>query len=208
MVPCPAAPTGNRRFTPTAFTLIELLVVIVIIAVLVSISFPVFNSVLIKARKTDTLATINSVRTGLIAYQTEYSDWPPALIATSSNGSDARLDASTNFTSPGVWRDVYYTLTATGETNFLATNNKRRIVFVEFSPKQLSDKSNPANSTTFLDPWGREFNIVLDANGDNRIDNIPNVTAGSGNMSINGSMAIWSFGPDPAKMKDYVTSWK
>ncbi len=196
--------SSSRATRGRAFTLIELLVVVAIIGILISVAFPVYNVVIIKARKADALATISNVRTALVAYQTEYSDWPPALVALGTNGTDARIDADTNYTSPGKWQDTYRTLTATGDTNLLTANNKRRMIFIEFSPKQLDNKLSPTNATTFVDPWGREFSIVIDSNGDNLLDGIPNI---SGNK-INGSMAMWSYGPDPLKTNDWVMSWK
>jgi type IV pilus assembly protein PilA len=199
---------SSRATRVRGFTLIELLVVISIIAILAAIAFPVYNNVILKARKADALSTINNVKTALIAYQTEYNDWPPALTSLGSNATDARIDADAIYTSPGKWQQVYHALTATGDTNALATNNKRRMIFISFNPKQLDNTTTPTNSTTFLDPWGREFSIVIDSNGDNVIDSIPDVSKATGNMSINGSMAIWSYGPDPTKRTQWVTSWK
>ena len=64
---------GNRillfmkRFTCQAFTLIELLVVIGIIAVLAGVVFPVYRSVQMTGRKTQSLSNMRQLGTALIA---------------------------------------------------------------------------------------------------------------------------------------------
>ena len=57
-----------QRFTHRAFTLIELLVVIVIIAVLTGIALPVFSSVQLASRKTQSLSNMRQLGTALLAY--------------------------------------------------------------------------------------------------------------------------------------------
>ncbi|HYF36785.1 MAG TPA: prepilin-type N-terminal cleavage/methylation domain-containing protein, partial [Prosthecobacter sp.] len=58
------------------FTLIELLVVVVIIAILVSLSVPVYNLVLHRANVTKTKATMHAVTAAIGQYQTEYNRFP------------------------------------------------------------------------------------------------------------------------------------
>ena len=64
-----AAPSPARQlFTRQAFTLIELLVVVAIIAVLAGIALPVFNSVQLAGRKTQSLSNMRQLGTALLAY--------------------------------------------------------------------------------------------------------------------------------------------
>src|SRR5438477_2601428 len=60
----------------TAFTLIELLVVIVIIAVLMGIAFPVFQSIQNQAKKTQAKNDVTQIVTAVNAFYTEYGRYP------------------------------------------------------------------------------------------------------------------------------------
>ena len=197
------------------FTLIELLIVISIIGILVSLSFPAFNIVLYKAKAVDAAAMASQIRVALSAYQNDYGDWPIAILTNTNTTGDSYLIASTNASPPTgsiVWTDLYRTLTASGNTNFLSSNNSRRIVYMQLPVKCLNNQVTPTNSTTFFDPWQREYNLAVDSNGYNVIAGLPATTKNSlgpnTNMTINASLAIWSYGNAPTNAGNYIVNWK
>jgi len=204
----------NKLKKPAGFTLIELLVVISIIAILVGLIMPVYSSVMYKARATDAASYVNQIRVALTSYQNDYGDWPPPLLTNTNASGDAYLVASTNSppaTNAFVWTALYQTLTATGPTNALATNNARRIVYMQIPVKYLNNTTTPTNSTTFFDPWKNEYNLAADVNSDNLISGLPQTvgtTVTNTNLSINASLAIWSYGGTPSNVSKYITSWK
>lgn len=63
----------------SGFTLIELLVVIVIIAVLASISIPIFNAVKTKANSTTSAANLRTIGSALAAHENDNDGRMPAL---------------------------------------------------------------------------------------------------------------------------------
>src|SRR5438105_1714763 len=73
------SPAREARALPRhlqAFTLIELLVVIVIIAVLMGVAFPVFQSVQNQAKKTQAKNDLTQIVTAVNAFYTEYGKYP------------------------------------------------------------------------------------------------------------------------------------
>lgn len=70
-----------------AFTLIELLVVIAIIAILAAILFPVFAQAKEAAKKTQGIAQIKQVGTGIILYTGDNEDTFPLTVVPSAGGT-------------------------------------------------------------------------------------------------------------------------
>ena len=65
----------NHRYS-RAFTLLELLVTILIIAVLMSVAFPVFQTVQNQARKTQARSDLTQIVIAVSAFYTEYGRYP------------------------------------------------------------------------------------------------------------------------------------
>ena len=82
--------------------------------------------------------------------------------------------------------------------------NPKHVVFIEFGPYQpgvsgLSDQGD------ILDPWGIQYQIVLDTDL-NTVCDIPDSLHGAG---IPGGIVIWSCGPDRVSdTPDDILSWK
>ncbi len=72
----PQNPHASAR---SGFTLIELLVVIVILAILASISVPIFNGVKRKANSTKSAANLRTIGAALAAYESDNDGRMPAL---------------------------------------------------------------------------------------------------------------------------------
>lgn len=180
------------------FTLIELLVVITIIAILAGLAFPAFSGVLKMVARTRASAMIESLTLGLKQYESEYGRWPDAFT------DEAPLTGK-------AYEDLYETLVAKKTGSNYPADNPRGIVFVEFQLKDLQDSSGsvPPNSTTavkVVDPWGNDYQVAVDFNYDNVIDDLPDPKTGT-TGSMNRSVAVWSTGDDPANPKRTIVGW-
>ena len=196
-----------------AFTLIELLVVIAIIAILVGLLFPAFKAVQNQARSTQAKNDLTQIVNAVNAFYTDYGRYPVAPAATDtcfnwnlgpcaspqvSKGSDwlfnelrgctaASTSCSSNLNSPII--------------------NARQIVYL--SPPIVKDPNNPKSGIAtnltpggrigrFYDPWGSEYNVVIDTVYNNSVINIYGAqnVGGAGVDPIPQGVAAWSNGRD------------
>ena len=167
-----------------AFTLIELLVVIVIIAVLMGISFPVFQSIQNQAKKTQAKNDVTQIVTAVNAFYTEYGKYP----LTPSSPADTTYGLST--TNDLLLNEL---------RNAGATQNPRGIVFL--SPADAKDTTQPragislATGSTgqYFDPWGKPYLVRIDSDYDNQVANPYTANAGaSPNLRV--GVIAWSLG--------------
>ena len=177
-----------------AFTLIELLVVILIIAVLMGLAFPVFQSIQNSAKKTQAKNDLVQIVTAVNAFYTEYGKYPIV-----SNDDVVPITS-----------DVFYTLRAvaqTGSANAADAANPRKIVFL--SPPDAKDGSRPrlgiasqdvtVNGITIkagelIDPWGIPYKISINGTYDNDIANPYGGSGGAGTDPIHAGVIAWSLG--------------
>ena len=194
----------DRRYRghgKNAFTLIELLVVIVIIAVLMGLAFPVFQSVQNQAKKTQAKNDLTQIVTAVNAFYTEYGRYPTTKTADSKlPGDEAQEDLMDTLRSKG------------------GTLNSRRIVFL--SPPDAKDSSNPRSgiaNRAFYDPWGKQYFVMIDADYDNDVANPYDPNTGAGPDKIRQGVIAWSLGKDQkggtgvktsADSNDDVISWQ
>src|SRR5437763_4228721 len=123
-MPFPRANAEVEVIRGRAFTLIELLVVIVIIAVLMGLAFPVFQSIQNQARKTQAKNDVTQIVTAVNAFYTEYGKYP--LPSTATNDATATYGSSnSNKTLFDELRGITIAL------------NTRQIVFI--SPAEAKD---------------------------------------------------------------------
>ncbi len=175
-----------------AFTLVELLVVIAIIVILMGLLLAAVPAVKEAARKAEARNTANMVVTAINSYYTEYARFPPTddpnQPASASSGvvddivvGDQRMGA----TIPN--NAVFYTLRniAKGPNDSFAAN-PRKIVFYDGKSANVSSSGSarggfydrtstggpppPSEESCLFDPWGDQYGIIFDANGDDRID--------------------------------------
>jgi len=173
---------------PHGFTLIELLTVIAIIAILMGLLFPALNSAKTSSRKAQARSDETSLVTACMAYNRDYGVYP--LNSTNANsGSPAGGGWDTCYGDPGPHRlyssaDLCNILRAVADTAWNTNNqlNTRQVVY--FEPNIARNATNPrgglvtaSNGVTgpagnqipygaFVDPWGEEYIVFLDANYD------------------------------------------
>jgi prepilin-type N-terminal cleavage/methylation domain-containing protein len=179
-----------KRQRAAAFTLIELLVVITIIAVLMGLAFPVFQSIQNQAKKTQAKNDLTQIVTAVNAFYTEYGKYPLPATATS--------DATATFGPSNTNKALFDEL-----RGVINTLNTRQIVFI--SPADAKDPANPRNGIAgatsakageYFDPWGTAYSISIDWDYDNQVTNPYTADSGAGPAKIRQGVISWSLGKD------------
>jgi prepilin-type N-terminal cleavage/methylation domain-containing protein len=177
--------TAPSRPAVAAFTLIELLTVIVIIAILMGLLFPAVNAVKEAGRKADAKNSCTGIVAAVKQYYTEYGKYPPIKVEDSGGGgqqSDSQDIVIGDPDCPKVKGDnklLFNTLRALSlGANRDHVLNPRRIIFFEGkavtdvkSPRSgFVEKTDSDNQGNYYDPWGKQYNVIIDSNYDTMID--------------------------------------
>ena len=224
-------------FVSFAFTLIELLTVIAIIAILMGLLFPAVNAVKENAKKVQAKNDVTQIVAAVKHYYTEYGKYPPlkAPGAGASQG-DAQVDELIGDEAANAKENnskLFNTLRAIPEDpNADNKLNPRRVVF--FEGKAASNPDSPrsgfldrvggksgGDKGSFYDPWGKQYNIVLDTNYDNVLDVSQVYTDFSDTEKPRTAVGAFSLGKDSkigengdgryrqgTKVSDDVISWQ
>ena len=181
------------------FTLIELLVVIAIIIILSGLVFPALGTVRNNAKKTKASSECQGLKTALVMYESEFSCWP-------AQGTSDAVVTGANYDK--------LCKALLGEKDY----NPKNMVFYEGGTTYKDGEG-------ILDPWGQQYQIILDFDYDGMISETPTGDQGvvksvnkynnrSGNLRTR--VAVFSFGvkkddkstkDELAKRKKIVTSW-
>ena len=183
----------QRHSDERAFTLIEILVVMTLIAILVGIGVPAFTSVMEQARKTQAKNEEQQIIAAVNAFYTEYGKYP--LVT---------ADTTINNTSTPSNSDLFFTLRAvSGGANNANAVNTRAIVFIQ--PPVSKDQTNPRSGiktsttdSTWYDPWGKPYNVMIDGDYDNQLANPYADTPPPGGATLYLGVIVWSFGKNGA----------
>jgi prepilin-type N-terminal cleavage/methylation domain-containing protein len=168
--------------TVAAFTLVELLVVISIIGLLAGLAVPAINGALKSAKKAEVAAVAQSIRTAIIAWNSEYGTWP-------TNGVTA---SGTSFTTDGNFLGMMTTTTN--------TNNPRGIIFLEV-PTKFTNSTGIVTPTGYLKGSNASFRFAVDSAGTGVVSNV-----GFENTNLRSSVAAWA--PDNTRPNQSVGTWK
>jgi prepilin-type N-terminal cleavage/methylation domain-containing protein len=218
----------QHRPSILAFTLIELLVVITIIAILMGLLFPAINIVKEQARKAEAKAAVTQIAAAVKQYYNEYGKYPQGDVSTT--GSDD-LVFGEGFNSNEL---LFNILRCVKLETYQSNPNPRRIVF--FEGKAASNPESPRSGfvatdaskgtpNSFVDPWGKQYVVVVDANYDNQIkDSLPHSDFKGDDKGPRTGVAVYSLGKDGAvgspkegvnnkfrdgsKISDDIISWQ
>ena len=166
------------------FTLIELLTVIAIIAILMGLLFPAVNAVKDAAKKADAKNTCAGIVAAVKQYHAEYGKYPP--IAVEGGGKEGEepkdviigdKDCKDVKASNKVLFDILRAQSRGTNTDHKL--NPRKIQFIE--GKSVNDATSPRGGFLekggeedllgcYFDPWGKQYNIIIDTTYDNKID--------------------------------------
>jgi type II secretory pathway pseudopilin PulG len=197
---------------PPAFTLIELLVVILIIMILVGLLFPAFKAVQNQARSAQAKNDLSQIVNAVTAFYTDYGRYPAAAAATDTcyNWSIGPCASQVHVGSDWLFNELRACSarpsdpSCSGNVNSPVINT-RQIVYI--SPPIVKDVSHPKSGIAtsaspgavtgqFFDPWGSQYNVVIDTVYNNTAINIYGSTGGAGVNPIPQGVVAWSNGPD------------
>jgi prepilin-type N-terminal cleavage/methylation domain-containing protein len=178
-----------------AFTLIELLTVIAIIAILMGLLFPALGAVRENARRVQAKTDVTNIVAAVKQYYTEYGKYPSLQDPAAKTGATATQDlwcgdekASAAPLPNSALFNTLRNIPVAPNTNYLL--NPRKIVFMEsktvanpedpragFLDKEPTgtgasggDSGGGAQKGCFFDPWGKQYNIMIDSNHDDQLD--------------------------------------
>jgi len=166
-----------------AFTLIELLVVVAIISVLTGLLMPAIQLVQDRVRGASARNTAHQVVVAVNAYYSEYGKLPDLGVTSGAPTANPDVivgEPAANAVLPnGALFDVLRDLDRGANAGY--KQNPRRVIY--FTGKAAANPNapkdgfldragtgpgaNPANLGCLFDPWGRQFNVILDSDHDN-----------------------------------------
>jgi len=170
-----------------AFTLIELITVIAVITILMSLLYPVLMMARETARRSKASMATKQIVTSCKNYANDYGKYPPipaALVDGSDSGRGESSYYSYGDTQTGKCKvdnsQLFDVLRGIARgPNAADELNKRKQSY--FEDNKATDANNPregfADGKDFaselqgqlFDPWGKQYCIVLDADGDNML---------------------------------------
>jgi prepilin-type N-terminal cleavage/methylation domain-containing protein len=170
---------SQPRLAAQAFTLVELLTVIAIIAILMGLLFPAIGIIKEQARKVQAKNDVTNIVAAVKQYYTEYGKYPAVQDPPSAGTADDMVGDPVITPSGGNNNNLFNTLRSIPDgLNVNYKYNPRRIVFYEgkgatdvTAPRGgFADKTtDPAMKGNLYDPWGKQYNVVIDSNYDNII---------------------------------------
>lgn len=179
-----------------AFTLVELLTVIAIIAILMGLLFPAIINAKTAASRADAGTMVRNIVNASKAYYNDYGKYPPiakALVESTGSGSGGKNEATESYYAYGDvelsegkakvnTNEIFDVLRAISRgENKDHEMNRRQVKYYE--GKKASDvvirktRNGFADGQEFgdrqgrlYDPWGTEYFIVLDGDGNEELD--------------------------------------
>lgn len=167
-----------------AFTLIELITVIAIIAILMGLLFPAMSGARESARRGQAATVLKGIVNAAKSYSNDYGKFPPVTSAASGGGAGGAASADSYYSygessanCAANNNELFDVLRAIDRgANAQHVLNKRQQKY--FEEKKATDPKLPregfADGKDFddaiqgrlLDPWGKQYCVVLDGDGD------------------------------------------
>ncbi len=201
--------TPALRPARRGFTLIELLVVVTIIAILAAGAYAGYSVMIEKGKVTDARSTGLAVTNGIEQYQMDYDYLPQPMSAT--KGTDCNTDTSAEEGLIAILKGIDVTqnsrkkdyLGDMKEAKLLSTNAEGEI-------RAGGVYRQDDETISLFDPWGSVYKVILDLDGDKKIQNPNTDPESGGSPELHKEYVIYSLGKDRAEetWKDNVSSWQ
>lgn len=188
--------TNKKR--QKGFTLVEMLVVIAIIALLAAIVIPALSGAMKASKKARAMRQVQDIHGAIERYWSEYNRMPVPR-EQKHGGNDIRYKEDNNkVINILMAKDI-----ATWSADDIAVTNPKRLAFLDLDARSLAEYS--ANADGLKDPWGNYYELMMDMNFDNVIND---ATYGD----IRARIAVFSMGADgqtgdDKKGKDDLKTW-
>jgi prepilin-type N-terminal cleavage/methylation domain-containing protein len=163
------------------FTLIELLIVVMVIMILTGLLLPAISAIRRAAERAKTAARAQVMVNAIKVYRTSYPTYPGQI----QGAVDCTYDDSVG-QKHSVIIDAL-------------TNNPRRIIFNEVVENLTTN--------SYLDSWNRPYVIAIDEDGDGIVNMSSTLYVPNFSTSIQETVAIMSWGPDPSNSTGRLYSW-
>jgi prepilin-type N-terminal cleavage/methylation domain-containing protein len=164
-----------------AFTLVELLTVLAIVGILMGLTVSSISSALQHARRSTATMSVKNIAHSIRAYSLDYGRYP--AVAEASGPPENRLiivGESAALATKGN-AALFNTLRAipTGEnTGHVLNPRQQRYYNGAVAKSSRPPRGGFADGASFpselagcyLDPWGRQYTVVMDADGDEMLD--------------------------------------
>ncbi len=177
--------TSSLRRRSAGFTLIELLTVVAIIIILMALTLTATRSMGEVAKRSQANNTARSVVFAVKSYYVDYGAMPPFVDVKPKE--DDLVFGEPVMSAIGPNNELFYTLrNIPGGPNRDFAANPRRTVYFEDHTARVNAQNEPRagfydqtitggipsalQQSCLYDPWGHQYGIIVDANGDNRID--------------------------------------
>jgi prepilin-type N-terminal cleavage/methylation domain-containing protein len=228
------------------FTLVELLVVIGIILILMGLMLAVIPMVKLHTQNVTANGMTKNIAVALNAYHAEYAKFP-SLHTAGAPAPDADKDqwvGDPGMGAPSHNNAVFYTLRNIPKgPNENDAANPKQVTYFTYSSAKVSGAGKPRGGFfdrsadggvppgdlegNLYDPWGREYGVILDTNGDERIDmegiyidftgadrvsgKAPRVTSGAFSMGRDeelGRKGDRTYRQNSSRKSDDIVSWE
>jgi prepilin-type N-terminal cleavage/methylation domain-containing protein len=180
------------------WTMIELLVVMGIIGILAALLLPSAFSVYERARKAQAKNDLTQIVSAINAYYTEYGQYPTTATSNVIYGPESGTASGVLFNELQACHVVNGKLTPSC-CSAADTLNTRQIAYI--SPPcwgTATARSGIGTDGQYYDPWGKPYNIEINAAYNNQINNpYPDTAAGAPVLSF--GVIGWSYGKDQTK---------
>lgn len=201
--------TPSQTCRRAGFSLVEILVVVTIICVLMGLLLvavkPVMNSMRTKQAQNTCVQIVTAVK----AYHVDYGKFP--LLDPNASTLEDTVAGDPNMGAPLTNNTLFYTLRniPSGPNQDYAANPQRTVYFQDkvakvnaqgvartgFFDQTANGGTPPAERESCLyDPWGRQYGVIIDGDGDGRIDLRNFYTDFSGVQTPGGRAPRWQAG--------------
>ena len=218
-------PKTNSKSNKPGFTLVEMMVVIAIILILAGILIPVIMNAKTKARVASAKNDMEVLRQAIMSYQRDHSRWPfPRGYPTNhfDNVQHSAFDKTYGWVGQSgrhYDNSILLKILMDEKLPNSATDLNKKGSYIQ--PKESDDPAleglpGMSGSRRYHDPFGNEYKVSLDFNGDGVCCDmfygrpaisktasigLVNRRTGKNNLGpevyvLKGEVMIWTFGPD------------